>query len=146
MKRLQEETMTKMAVLGRGSMRDKQKVSQGEGGREPDGTLQFVFIFRTSTLYQVHSPLPPMFCGSKSGMAFVKQLEKCPVGEKRSKQRKKGRQEYLWGLLAWLVAWCCPEGERKVAWLLILVSRLTSMREASKREEGRKEGKSGDGK
>ena len=27
MKRLQEETMTKMAVLGRGSMRDKQKVS-----------------------------------------------------------------------------------------------------------------------
>ena len=26
MKRLQEETMTKMAVLGRGSMRDKQKV------------------------------------------------------------------------------------------------------------------------
>ena len=25
MKRLQEETMTKMAVLGRGSMRDKQK-------------------------------------------------------------------------------------------------------------------------
>ena len=30
MKRLQEETMTKMAVLGRGSMRDKQKVSQFE--------------------------------------------------------------------------------------------------------------------
>ena len=28
MKRLQEETMTKMAVLGRGSMRDKQKVRQ----------------------------------------------------------------------------------------------------------------------
>ena len=28
MKRLQEETMTKMAVLGRGSMRDKQKVGQ----------------------------------------------------------------------------------------------------------------------
>ena len=27
MKRLQEETMTKMAVLGRGSMRDKQKVT-----------------------------------------------------------------------------------------------------------------------
>lgn len=27
MKRLQEETLTKMAVLGRGSMRDKQKVS-----------------------------------------------------------------------------------------------------------------------
>ena len=27
MKRLQEETMTKMAVLGRGSMRDKQKVN-----------------------------------------------------------------------------------------------------------------------
>jgi hypothetical protein len=27
MKRLQEETMTKMAVLGKGSMRDKQKVS-----------------------------------------------------------------------------------------------------------------------
>ena len=26
MKRLQEETMTKMAILGRGSMRDKQKV------------------------------------------------------------------------------------------------------------------------
>ena len=26
MKRLQEETMTKMAVLGKGSMRDKQKV------------------------------------------------------------------------------------------------------------------------
>ena len=37
MKRLQEETMTKMAVLGRGSMRDKQKVgsrdSVGNGGR-----------------------------------------------------------------------------------------------------------------
>jgi len=29
MKRLQEETMTKMAVLGRGSMRDKQKVREG---------------------------------------------------------------------------------------------------------------------
>ena len=28
MKRLQEETMTKMAVLGKGSMRDKQKVRQ----------------------------------------------------------------------------------------------------------------------
>jgi len=28
MKRLQEETMTKMAVLGRGSMRDKQKVKR----------------------------------------------------------------------------------------------------------------------
>ena len=28
MKRLQEETMTKMAVLGRGSMRDKQKVGK----------------------------------------------------------------------------------------------------------------------
>lgn len=28
MKRLQEETMTKMAVLGRGSMRDKQKVKK----------------------------------------------------------------------------------------------------------------------
>ena len=28
MKRLQEETMTKMAVLGRGSMRDKQKVTR----------------------------------------------------------------------------------------------------------------------
>jgi KH domain len=27
LKRLQEETMTKMAILGRGSMRDKQKVS-----------------------------------------------------------------------------------------------------------------------
>ena len=27
MKRLQEETMTKMAVLGKGSMRDKQKVT-----------------------------------------------------------------------------------------------------------------------
>ena len=27
MKRLQEDTMTKMAVLGRGSMKDKQKVS-----------------------------------------------------------------------------------------------------------------------
>ena len=30
MKRLQEETMTKMAVLGRGSMRDKQKVSTSQ--------------------------------------------------------------------------------------------------------------------
>lgn len=28
MKRLQEDTMTKMAVLGRGSMKDKQKVSK----------------------------------------------------------------------------------------------------------------------
>jgi len=28
LKRLQEETMTKMAILGRGSMRDKQKVSE----------------------------------------------------------------------------------------------------------------------
>jgi len=27
LKRLQEDTMTKMAILGRGSMRDKQKVS-----------------------------------------------------------------------------------------------------------------------
>jgi hypothetical protein len=27
MKRLQEDTMTKMAVLGRGSMKDKQKVT-----------------------------------------------------------------------------------------------------------------------
>lgn len=31
MKRLQEETMCKMAVLGRGSMKDKQKV--GDKGR-----------------------------------------------------------------------------------------------------------------
>lgn len=30
LKRLQEETMTKMAILGRGSMRDKQKVSNQE--------------------------------------------------------------------------------------------------------------------
>ena len=28
MKRLQEHTMTKMAVLGKGSMRDKQKVAE----------------------------------------------------------------------------------------------------------------------
>jgi hypothetical protein len=28
LKRLQEDTMTKMAILGRGSMRDKQKVSK----------------------------------------------------------------------------------------------------------------------
>ena len=37
MKRLQEETMTKMAVLGRGSMRDKQKVGdvfENEGKHE----------------------------------------------------------------------------------------------------------------
>ena len=31
LKRLQEETMTKMAVLGRGSMRDKAKVSVSNG-------------------------------------------------------------------------------------------------------------------
>ena len=31
MKRLQEHTMTKMAVLGRGSMRDRQKVAGASG-------------------------------------------------------------------------------------------------------------------
>jgi len=45
MKRLQEETMCKMAVLGRGSMKDKQKV----GGKE---RLLFSFLlFKEIGLY-----------------------------------------------------------------------------------------------
>jgi hypothetical protein len=43
MKRLQEETMTKMAVLGRGSMRDKQKklheYNQADLGAEMEALL-----------------------------------------------------------------------------------------------------------
>ena len=35
MKRLQEETMTKMAVLGRGSMRDKQKEEELRASQDP---------------------------------------------------------------------------------------------------------------
>ena len=36
MKRLQEHTMTKMAVLGKGSMRDKHKVRRSWSGISPD--------------------------------------------------------------------------------------------------------------
>lgn len=35
MKRLQEETMCKMAVLGRGSMKDRKKVGLSVGHRSP---------------------------------------------------------------------------------------------------------------
>lgn len=52
MKRLQEETMCKMAVLGRGSMKDKQKVGDKKGilyslftlGKDFD-TYIFILIF-----------------------------------------------------------------------------------------------------
>ena len=48
MKRLQEETLTKMAVLGRGSMRDKQK--------EEDLRLSQVFIhFFVSRIKDIQS-------------------------------------------------------------------------------------------
>ena len=53
MKRLQEETMTKMAVLGRGSMRDKQKVSdvvESEGKHE--NKLLISIIYHTSSKYK----------------------------------------------------------------------------------------------
>jgi len=50
MKRLQEETMCKMAVLGRGSMKDKQKV----GGKE---RLLFSFLlFKEIGLYFLSEP------------------------------------------------------------------------------------------
>ena len=44
MKRLQEETMTKMAVLGRGSMRDKQKVG-------PMFAYDFHYFYKTNPCF-----------------------------------------------------------------------------------------------
>ncbi len=51
LKRIQEETLTKMAVLGRGSMRDKEKEEELRGSGDPKyGHLQVLNIFLLAKL------------------------------------------------------------------------------------------------
>jgi hypothetical protein len=56
LKRLQEETLTKMAILGRGSMRDKHKVHTAQNPKQQLPYSFFVVCLFNGQLYKIPPP------------------------------------------------------------------------------------------